>query len=62
MKKENTQYMGIDIGGAHLKCVGIDKSKKISYIKYDFYQVWNDKKILFEKLGQGFFHKTLRHP
>ncbi len=52
MKKENTQYMGIDIGGAHLKCVGIDKSKNISYIKYDSYQVWNDKKILFEKLNQ----------
>jgi len=52
MKKENTQYMGIDIGGAHLKCVGIDKSKNISYIKYDSYQVWNNKKILFEKLDQ----------
>ena len=27
MKKENTKYIGIDIGGAHLKCVGIDKLK-----------------------------------
>ena len=30
-EKENTKYIGIDIGGAHLKCVGIDNSK-ISYI------------------------------
>ena len=52
MKKENTKYIGIDIGGAHLKCVGIDKFKKISYTKYESYQIWNDKNILLEKLTQ----------
>ena len=52
MKKENTKYIGIDIGGAHLKCVGIDKFKNISYTKYESYQIWNDKKVLLEKLNQ----------
>ena len=52
MKKENTKYIGIDIGGAHIKCVGIDKFKNISYTKYESYQIWNDKKVLLEKLNQ----------
>ena len=39
MNKENTKYIGIDIGGAHLKCVGIDEFKKISYTKYESYQI-----------------------
>ena len=52
MNKENTKYIGIDIGGAHLKCVGIDEFKKISYTKYESYQIWNNKKVLLEKLNQ----------
>ena len=43
MKAESTRYIGIDIGGAHFKCIGIDDNKNISYIKYEPYQIWNDK-------------------
>ena len=34
MKLNKTKYIGIDIGGAHLKCIGIDKNKNITYTKY----------------------------
>ena len=50
MKLNKTKYIGIDIGGAHLKCIGIDKNKNITYTKYFSYEMWVDKNSLKEKL------------
>ena len=35
-------YVGLDIGGAHVKAVGIDQYKKINLIFYEKCPIWKD--------------------
>ena len=39
MNKE-VKYLGIDIGGAHLKLVGLDAKKKIIHVSYLQCPIW----------------------
>ena len=52
--KSKSIYVGLDIGGAHVKAVGIDKYKKINFIFYEKCPIWKDffllKKILHKLL------------
>ena len=46
-------YVGLDIGGAHVKAVGIDQYKKINLIFYEKCPIWKDfflKKTLHKLL------------
>jgi len=47
MKSKST-YVGLDIGGAHVKAVGIDQYKKINFIFYEKCPLWKDF-VLLEK-------------
>ena len=33
-------HLGIDIGGAHLKVIGINKSKKVVFVDYKSCKIW----------------------
>ena len=33
-------HLGIDIGGAHLKVIGIDKNNKVVFVDYSNYKLW----------------------
>ena len=39
-------YLGVDIGGAHIKIVGLDQSKNICLVKYRKCYLWRDPKKL----------------
>ena len=45
MKSKST-YVGLDIGGAHVKAVGIDQYKKINFIFYEKCPLWKDFVLL----------------
>ena len=38
------EFLGIDIGGAHIKLVGLDKENKIILVKYIKFYFWKKKK------------------
>tara|TARA_Y100000589_G_scaffold154232_1_gene146872 strand:- start:544 stop:1569 length:1026 start_codon:yes stop_codon:yes gene_type:complete len=42
------EFLGIDIGGAHIKIVGLDKEKKIILVKYMKFYFWKKKEKLFK--------------
>ena len=42
-------YLGIDIGGANLKVVGIDKSNKVIFVDYNYCKIWDGIENLEEK-------------
>ena len=44
------EFLGIDIGGAHIKLVGLDKENKIILVKYIKFYFWKKK----EKLSKVF--------
>ena len=48
--KANIAYLGIDIGGAHLKIVGIDKKKNVTFVNYTKCEVWKGISSLKEEL------------
>jgi len=35
-----TKFLGIDIGGAHLKIIGLDKKMNVSIVKYKSCPLW----------------------
>ena len=47
MTKE-VSHLGIDIGGAHLKIIGVDENETIRFVDYSSCKIWNDIKN-FEK-------------
>ena len=49
-------YVGLDIGGAHVKAVGIDQYKKINLIFYEKCPIWKDFFLLKKTL-----HKLLKY-
>ena len=44
-------YLGIDIGGAHIKIVGLDQFKNICLIKYRKCYLWKDPKKLKHEIN-----------
>ena len=46
--KRKIEFLGIDIGGAHIKIVGLDKQKKIILVKYIKFYFWKNKAKLFK--------------
>ncbi len=52
---EEISYLGIDIGGAHLKCVGINQNEKVIFVNYINCRIWeniNNLKENFLKLNK----------
>ncbi len=43
-------YLGVDIGGAHIKIVGLDQSKNICLVKYRKCYLWRDPKKLKQEI------------
>ena len=43
-------YLGIDIGGANLKIVGVNEDKEIVYVDYLNCKIWQDQSFLDKKL------------
>ena len=59
---DDIYFLGIDIGGANLKIVGLNKNKKISFVSEEKCEIWKglsnfDKKIL--KLNEIISNKTV---
>ena len=50
-------YLGIDIGGANLKIIGVNENKQIVYVDYSSCKIWNNQSYLDKKLLK--FHSTL---
>lgn len=50
MIKKNIIYFGIDIGGAHLKVVGLNKNKKVIFAKQYKCPVWRGPELIIQKL------------
>ena len=44
--RENTKFLGIDIGGAHIKTTGIDYQKNITHVSQIKCPLWKTTKIL----------------
>ena len=42
--KKNIKFLGIDIGGAHIKIVGLNDEKKINFVDYKKFYLWKEKK------------------
>ena len=56
-------YLGIDIGGAHIKVVGINAQKKITYVRYATCKIWEGTDNLreeFKKINQNLSNKSLK--
>ena len=52
--KEKLLYLGIDIGGAHLKIVGVNENSRVVLVKYSSCKIWEDIENLnteFEKIN-----------
>ena len=55
--KEKVKFLGIDIGGAHIKTVGLDEKKKIIFVSQEQCLLWRDTKLLenyFKKINNLF--------
>lgn len=62
MKKKIT-HLGIDIGGAHLKVIGIDKNNKVQFVDYSNCRIWEDIRLLKEKfvcLSKTFGNESIK--
>ena len=46
MQLSEIKYLGIDIGGAHLKCIGLNKKKEIKLVDYTSYKIWSSSNQL----------------
>ena len=42
------EFLGIDIGGAHIKLVGLDKETKIILVKYIKFYFWKKKRKVIQ--------------
>ena len=46
---KNLSFLGIDIGGAHIKLVGLDEKQNVIIVKYRKCYIWkNPQKLLRE--------------
>lgn len=50
MQSSKIKYLGIDIGGAHLKCIGLNKKKEIKLVNYLSYKIWSSSNQLKKSL------------
>ena len=48
--KNNIKYLGIDIGGAHFKIIGLDKKKSVCFSEYRKCYVWKGFKNLKKEI------------
>jgi len=46
MELTEVKYLGIDIGGAHLKYIGVNKKKEIKLVNYIPYKIWSSSNQL----------------
>ena len=46
---KDVSHLGIDIGGAHLKIIGVDENETIRFVDYSSCKIWNDIKTLRKK-------------
>ena len=56
------QYLGLDIGGAHIKLVGLNKTKQIVIVEYLKYYFWNKSKnflTVIKRINKYIDKKTL---
>ncbi len=56
-------YIGIDIGGAHLKVIGITKSGQVRFISYISCRIWENfenLRINFKKINKVFSNKSIK--
>ncbi len=61
--KNKIEFLGIDIGGAHLKIIGLDKDGIVIFAEYSSCRVWEGTKFLgklFKDLNNLFPRKTLK--
>ena len=42
--KKNIHFLGVDIGGAHIKIIGLDKSREICLVEYRKFYFWEEYK------------------
>ena len=47
---KNISFLGIDIGGAHIKIVGLDKYKNVSLVEYRKCYLWQDPEKLKKEI------------
>ena len=50
--KKKVEFLGIDIGGAHTKAVGLDINQKIVFFFYEKCAIWNKKDNLKKTLNK----------
>ncbi len=48
--KNDVSYLGIDIGGANLKVIGINADKQVVHVDYSSCKIWNSQNFLEKKL------------
>ena len=48
--KNKIKYLGIDIGGAHFKIIGLDEKKSVCFSEYRKCYVWKGLDNLKKKL------------
>ena len=48
--KNDISYLGIDIGGANLKIIGVNADKKVVYVNYSSCKIWKNQHYLDKKL------------
>ncbi len=44
--KNNIKFLGIDIGGAHIKLVGLDEKKELIFVDYLKFYFWKEEKSI----------------
>ena len=47
---KNISFLGIDIGGAHIKIVGLDKYQNVSLVEYRKCYLWQDPEKLKKEI------------
>ena len=45
-------HLGIDIGGAHLKVIGVDKKNRVVLVDYESCAIWKGVEKLKEKFPE----------
>ena len=56
-------HLGIDIGGAHLKIIGVDENERVRFVDYSSCRIWEDidkLKIKFLQLNKTFSGKPIK--
>ena len=61
MIKKNIHFLGIDIGGAHTKLIGLDNNKSIIFVNQLQFPIWKGTEDLnkyFKKINKYFGNIT----